>query len=390
MNDPSRVILPPPNRAAVPQHPDIHAHWSQWQEDQVLHIVVPYSNCFRWRTRRELVNDCIRHLRGMANVDLHVVELAYGDRPFEVTGSHGNDVQLRTGSELWHKEQLINIGVSQFPTDWKYGAYVDGDFHFTRHDLAIEAIHQLQHYDFVQLFSSYADLSGETYGTGHRPLRVNNGFAYNYVQNGYCLPEGYENGGWKQAAVEGYYGSQTEPTQYEATQNETTTTAGPKLGVGATGGAWAWRRSAFDTVGGMLDTCALGHGDWFMTFGLVGEPAPDMHVNGYSADYRGAIAAWQRNAAKLYKNIGYVDSFATHHFHGAKSRRGYSSRDILLVKNQFSPTTDLTRDWQGVYTLSGNKPAMRDDFRRYFISRSEDDPGLYGDAPAPVKAPAGK
>ncbi len=91
--------------------------------------MIPYSNCFRWRTRRELVNDCIRHLRGMANVDLHVVELAYGDRPFEVTGGHVNDVQLRTESELWHKEQLINIGVSRFPVDWKYGAYVDGDFH---------------------------------------------------------------------------------------------------------------------------------------------------------------------------------------------------------------------------------------------------------------------
>ena len=375
MNVSSSGTVPASNRMASLQHPDIHAPWSQWQEELVLHIVVPYSNCFRWRTRRELVNDCIRHLRQMANVDLHVVELAYGDRPFEVTGGHVNDVQLRTASELWHKEQLINIGVSRFPADWKYGAYVDGDFHFTRHDLAIEAIHQLQHYDFAQLFSSYADLSGETYGTGHRPLRINNGFAYNYIQNGYRLPEGYANGGWRQAAAGDSYGS----------EYDSATLAGAKLGVGATGGAWAWRRSAFDAVGGMLDVCALGHGDWFMTFGLVGEDAPDMHVDGYTADYRNTVAAWQRNAAKLNKNIGYVDCFATHHFHGAKSRRGYSSRDTLLVKNQFSPTTDLKKDWQGVYALSGNKPAMRDDFRRYFISRSEDDPGLYGDVPAAVK-----
>ena len=64
----------------------------------------------------------------------------------------------------------------------------------------------------------------------------------------------------------------------------------------------------------MLDICALGHGDWFMTFGLVGETAPDMHANGYTADYLGALAAWQHNAAKLNKNIGYVDDFATHQF----------------------------------------------------------------------------
>jgi len=348
-------------------HPDQHIPWSQWSEEQTLHIVVPYSNPFRWRTRRELVNDCIRHLRGMANVDLHVVELTYGDRPFEVTGGNPNDVQLRTNCELWHKEQLINQGVARFPFGWRYGGYIDGDFHFTRHDMALEAIHQLQHYDFVQLFSSYADLSGETYGTGHRPLRINNGFAYNYIQSGYQLPQGFVNGGWKvSGADDGYYAAMM---------------AGPpKMGVGATGGAWAWRRSAFDIVGGMLDVCVLGHADWFQTFGLVGEEAPDMHVSGYTKDYIGRIRAWQSNAAKLKKNIGYVDCFATHNFHGAKSRRGYSSRDMILVKHQFDPSTDLRMDWQGIWQLTPDKPALRDDIRRYFISRSEDDLGLYGDA----------
>lgn len=365
------TVVYTPSTTEILKHPDSHIPWSQWSEDQTLHIVVPYSNYFRWRTRRELVNDAIRHLEALPNIDLHVVELAFGDRPFEVTGGRRNDIQLRTSSELWHKEMLINVGVARFPVGWKYGGYIDGDFTFTRHDLALETIHQLQHYSFVQCFSSYADLTGESYGSGHRPMRVNNGFAYNYIQNGYRLPDGYLNGGWKKVGSQDddYYGAMM---------------AGAKLGVGATGGAWAWRREAFDTVGGMLDVCALGHGDWFMTFGLVGEDAPDMHVDGYTQDYRDAIAAWQRNAAKIQKNIGYVDCFATHHFHGAKSRRGYSSRDTLLVKHQFAPSIDLKRDWQGVYTLSGNKPAMRDDFRRYFISRSEDDPGLYTDVPKGV------
>ena len=353
-------------------HPDVHRPWSDWSEDQILHIVVPYSNPFRWRTRRELVNDAIRHLRGMANIDLHVVELAFGDRPFEVTGDDPNDVQLRTSCELWHKEQLINLGVSRFPVDWQYGGYVDGDFHFTRHDLGLEAIHQLQHYDFVQLFSQYADLSGETYGTGHRVLRVNNGFAFNYVQRGCQLPEGFLNGGWKTpGSVDDQY--------YEMALGLV-----PK-GVGATGGAWAWRRKAFDRLGGMLDSCILGHGDWFMAFGLVGEDAPDMHVDGYTSNYRQAIATWQRNALRLKKNVGYVDAFATHNFHGAKSRRGYSSRDMILVNNQFDPVKDLRRDWQGIWELTPDKPGLRDDIRRYFITRSEDDPNLYGDAPKKLK-----
>jgi hypothetical protein len=141
---------------------------------------------------------------------------------------------------------------------------------------------------------------------------------------------------------------------------------------------WAFRRSAFDTVGGLLDKCVLGHGDWFMTFGLAGEEAPDMHINNYTADYRASITAWQRNAAKLKKNIGYVDGFAVHHFHGSKVRRAYSHRDQILVRNEFEPTTDLRADWQGIYQLTPDKPQLRDDIRRYFISRSEDDPNLYG------------
>jgi hypothetical protein len=315
------------------------------------------------------VNDAIRHLRQMPNVDLHVVELAYGDRPWEVTGGHPHDVQLRTSCELWHKEQLINVGVSHFPADWRYGAYVDGDFHFTRHDLALEAIHQLQHYDFVQLFSQYADLSGKTYGTGNRVLRVNNGFAYNYVQRGFQLPDGFGHGGWRVP------GCPDDPYGYEMSL------AAAPTGVGATGGAWAFRRSAFDIVGGMLDGCILGHADWFQTFGLVGEDAPDMHVDGYTSNYREHIASWQKRAARLKKNIGYVDAFATHGFHGAKSKRGYSSRDLILVKHAFDPVYDLRRDWQGIWELTPDKPGLRDDIRRYFATRGEDDPNPYADAP---------
>lgn len=367
--------MPPVNHSLA--HPDIHQPWAEWSEDQTLHVAVCYSNPFRWRTRRELANDCIRHLAGSPNVKLYIGELAYGDRPFEVTApgiSNRNrmvdaefsdsitNIQLRTTCELFHKENILNRVIQHFPTGWKNGAYIDADFHLTRHDWALETIHQLQHYDFVQPFSTYTDLSGETYGTGHLPLSNRCGFAFSYIQNGYRLPKGFSNGGWRTPGGDDHY--------YGAI-------AGPR-GVGATGGMWAFRRTAFDTVGALLDKCILGHGDWFMTFGLVGEEAPDMHIDGYSEDYRKAIIAWQNNAAKLKKNIGYVDCHAIHHFHGSKIRRAYSNRDMILVKNKFSPTTDLRPDYQGIYQLTPDKPQLRDDIRRYFLSRTEDDPNLYG------------
>jgi len=91
-------------------------------------------------------------------------------------------------------------------------------------------------------------LTGETYGTGHRPLRVNNGFAYNYIQNGYRLPDGYESGGWKQAATGTGYDAGGYTLTYHDLMNGSvaqastrTSSGGPGVGatgVGATGGAW--------------------------------------------------------------------------------------------------------------------------------------------------------
>lgn len=339
-------------------HPDLHAAASDWSEDQVLHVASVTSNPFRWRTRRELANDFRRHIESMPNTELHMLELAYGDRPFEVTSlSNPNDIQLRTNFEMFHKENLANLAVRSFPPDWKYGALIDADFHFTRHDVALETIHQLQHYDFVQMFSSYVDLSGETYGMGHRPLHTNNGFVYNYITNGYKLPTGYGPGGWKVPKGGGY----------DAMMQ------GKYVPVGATGGAWAFRRSAFDAVGGFLDRCILGHGDWFTAFGFLGEDARDMRFTGYHSAYQNYITAWQSRAATaLRKNIGYVDCHATHAWHGPKSRRGYSSRDAILVKHQYDPVRDVFPDWQGVLQLTPGKPGLRDDIRAYFISRSED------------------
>jgi hypothetical protein len=342
------------------QHPDAHQPFAEWSERETLHVASAYSNPFRWRARRELANDFRRHMESCANVKFYFGELAYGDRPFEVTDRAQNplDVQLRTQYELWHKCNILNRVIQTFPPGWRYGAYVDADFHLTRHDWALEAIHQLQHYDWVQCFSSYADLSGELYGQGHRIIRTNNGFAFNYIQNNFSIPTGYSPGGWRTGDIDDDY--------YEAAMG-----VKPR-GVGATGGAWAFRRSAFDAVGGLLDKCILGHGDWFMAFGLVGEDAPDMHIGGYTKDYLDCILSWQRNASRLKKNIGYVDCFATHHWHGPKMKRAYSSRDLILVKHKFSPTYDLRPDYQGIYQLSPDKPGLRDAIRHYFTSRCED------------------
>ena len=321
-------------------HPDVHAPWKQWSEEATLHVACAYSNPLRWRTRRVLMNDFRQHMSSSANVALHAGELAYGDRPFEVTGDDPLDVQLRTVHELWHKENILNTVIQRFPADWKYGAIIDADFHMTRRDWALEAIQQLQHYDFVQLFTTYADLSAD-----HRPYRVMPSFAWKHL-----------NGGQGSGSY-GAYGSS---------------------GPGATGGAWAFRRSAFEAVGGLLDVCILGSADWHMAFGLAGKANTAPEITRCSPPYIQAVHGWQERAAVLKQNIGYVSNHAIHHFHGSKVFRAYGERWKILRENDYNPATDIVRDWQGIWQLAGNKPKLRDEIRGYFRARNEDDPGLRG------------
>ncbi len=318
------------------RHPDAFYASGAWSEAQTLHVAAAYSNPKRWATRRRTFNDFRRHLAGAANVTLHVGELAHGDRPFEVTdASHPFDHQWRTRDELWHKENLLNLVVSRFPADWQYGAYLDGDFHMTRPDWALETIHLLQHFDWVQLFSSYSDL-----GPDHRPLNVVPGFAYNWVEKRGRVPTGYQDG--------------------------------------SPGGGWAFRRSAFETCGGLLDICILGAGDSYMACGLAGTGSSHPETRNGRPEYRQAVAAWQERAGRLRGNISYLANHALHYWHGSKAARGYGTRWKILRDFSFNPHTDLFRDWQGLYQLTPDKPGLRDALRRYFASRNEDDPSLGG------------
>src|SRR5258708_12954593 len=97
------------------KHPDVHTPWRAWSDKQILHVAVAYSNPVRWASRRVLMNDFRQHMRASANVVLHVGELAYGDRPFEVTGDDPTDVQLRTSPELFPTANIFNLLPHPFP-----------------------------------------------------------------------------------------------------------------------------------------------------------------------------------------------------------------------------------------------------------------------------------
>jgi hypothetical protein len=358
-------------------HPNAHHSEHAWNEEQTLHVVSVCFNPQRWTTRAELARDFRYRLRREPNVRLHFVEVSFGDRPFTIThDKHPDDIQLRTSQELWLKENALNIGIQHFPVGWKYGAYLDADFDFTRRDWALEAIHQLQHHHWVQLFAETIYLSGATIrGQGHRSIMTKPSFAKRYFESGLQPPAQKEkvvlkNG--KEVVVPDAKCPNPYPYPYpDITGTKYRYPGGP-------GGGWAFTQHGFNAVGGLLDICICGSADIFMAYGLVGGfNHLEWSLHQYAEDYRVTIQKWQHRAFEAIQgDIGFVDTVALHHWHGPMSKRGYNQRDNILIKNEYSPTQDIYRDAQGLYQITPNKPRLRMELREYFKSRCEDIPHL--------------
>jgi len=303
--------------------------------DAPLYVVTPIINPSRYRSRYNLYRNFSKYIMDAGAV-LYTVEVAFGDREFEITNELcENHIQLRTTHELWHKENLINIGVSRLPSDWKYVAWIDADVNFARPDIVSETIHQLQHFSIVQMFSQAMDL-----GPQHQPLASFNGFVAQWIKNAGVVPEKME-----------------------------------EYGVWHPGYAWACTRQAWDHLGGLLDFGIIGSGDRYMACGLIGEMAQALSQDliRECPVYTEWCFEWQKRAQLYIKqNIGFVDGLLLHYFHGAKKNRGYFNRPQVLWQNQFDPSKDIKRDWQGMYQLTDTKPKLRDQLRAYFRSRQED------------------
>lgn len=307
-----------------------------------LYLVSAVSNPERWYSRYKNYHIFQKHIEDSGAI-LYTVELAFGDRLYELTSQNNHrHIRVRSRSELWHKENLINIGISRLPESWKYAAYLDADIVLTRPDWVVETVHQLQHYDWVQLFSTYSDLLPD--GTSGRPLPS----FMKLFRDG--LPS-------ESVAERASYGR-----------------AGRQKGQlwGAPGGGWAFRREAIDRVGGLLDVCILGSGDYHMTVALVGSVNRHTDLRMGLPGYEGSIREWSQRASSPRMAVGYLNSHALHHWHGPRDSRGYAVRSEILKRHQFDPTVDLRRDTVGVLHWSGNKPDLEEDVRQYFRSRDED------------------
>jgi hypothetical protein len=295
-------------------------------------VVATVSNPARYRSRYALL-ERFRTAVNRAGANLMLVEVTLGDRPPEVMGP--GDLRLYTRDEIWQKECALNLGVSRLPSDWRYVAWIDADVEFVNPEWKDETVEALQHHSVVQMFRTAVDLGPEG-----QALNTHRSFAAAYAVDD--------------------------------------VRAAPKTGSGAQGYpqhpgyAWAMRRDAWNSVGGLFDTAILGSADHHMAGALIGR-VHEFRPPGISPAYRRRLDTWQDRAAALHKDLGVLEGTLLHHWHGPKAARKYRDRWKILLHHGYDPDQDLQRDWQLLHRLSARGERLRRDLRAYLHSRREDD-----------------
>jgi hypothetical protein len=326
-----------------------------------LHVITVVTNPQRFYSRYRLYRG-FEKMCAEAGAVLTTIELAVRDRHHEITcHTNPNHLQLRSPDVLWHKENLLNVGVRhvlwRYP-DAEYFAWVDADVQFARPDWATETIQQLQIYRVVQMWSHAIDLGPEL-----QPIAQCQSFCSSYLKDRSLLKprSGVRRG-------KGLFAERI------AGRDAYTKPQGP--GLLHTGYAWAARRSALTDLGGFGDIGVLGSGDRHMAYALVGEVAHSI-PGGLHPTYGAYWQEWQARAEQyVQRKVGVVPGTLLHYWHGAKRDRRYGDRWQILRQNAFDWTKDLKKDMQGVWQLTERNWQLRDDILGYFASRNEDEVSL--------------
>lgn len=330
-------------------------------------VVTCVTNPCRYKRRYQLYWD-FAELCHQAGVNLVTVEVAFGDRQFMVTQpSNRFHLQLRGEHELWLKENTLNLGIRHACSlatslnlpPVREVAWVDADCRSSRpfKQWMDETWHQLQHYEFVQMWETLIDLDlNYNVVTAAQPS-----FMANYVKYGRPSPEVFrkmQHDSMMSGVTEAYPGG----------------TPGVGSIFGRPGLAWAANLDALNKVGGLIDCSILGAGDYYMAHGLLG--TLNTINRGFSNDHIKYMLNWQDRAVNwIKKDVGYVPGTVLHDFHGKKVNRAYGTRGKILSENKYNPHTDIKYDGQGLLQLETWSPRqirLRDQIREYFRARDED------------------
>lgn len=277
---------------------------------------------------------------------LLVVELAFGDRPFQVSDADADRVErLRSSTVLWHKERLINLGVAALPASCEAVAWLDGDVLFEHDGWVAESIRTLDEVAVLQPYDRVCWL-----GPGERSAPAAASVARDEPHHvpGFAATLRGETGDrrrWLLAAFERH---------------------------GHTGFAWVARRDVVSD--GLYDRAVLGGGDIINAHAMAGDDdflrGRNLYCRWMSVPERGAVERWGRDMARRTGGrLGVVPGRILHLFHGAIASRRYVERLAILRDEVFDPEVDIAADASGCWRWATSKASLHERVGEYFKGR---------------------
>jgi hypothetical protein len=302
--------------------------------DSTLHVIAVVSNPFNFKNRLRLSRDFLKRMDSEYGVTMYIVELIYPglNECFQLASDKNpRHLQLKVDKPLWHKENMINLGVQKLlPKNWKAMAWIDADIEFESPYWAKNTLKVLNGCrDVIQLFSHAIDMD-----SNKDAMNIFSSFGFMYEK-----------------------------------EREYTRTGILKLFH--PGYAWACTRNAYNKMGGLIDFAILGSGDQHIAMSLVGIGKSSANSN-VNSEYMNKILEFEKRCKNL--RLGYIPGVIRHHYHGSKSNRKYVERWSILVKYNFNPLTHITINKDGVIIPTESCPKeLLDDIMEYFRERKEDD-----------------
>jgi hypothetical protein len=297
-----------------------------------LHVVLVISNPCLYARRYILIKEFIQRMElEETDVIIYVVEMAYGSQRFIITDQKNpRHLQLRTRYPLWHKENMVNLGIKRLlPKGWKAVAWIDSDIDFENVTWAKDTLKILNgSRDIVQLFSHCVDMNHK-----EETMSVFTSFGHQFTKG---LP----------------YSKQLNRFWHP-------------------GYAWACSRKAYEKMGGLYEQAILGSGDNIMSLCLIKKGLHALN-DGSSEDYKNSVLAFQERVKTL--RLGYVPGVIRHFFHGSKANRKYGDRWKILIEHGFEPSRHLVTSDQGILIPTVDCPlGLLSDILDYFKERNEDE-----------------
>lgn len=289
-----------------------------------LHVIIPFFNITNSLIRIQNLEKCIKHLQFCENVILYIAE-GYIDNPnFEnhnlLKNENINYIKYKMTSPLWIKENLINLTISKFPSDWEYVAWIDSDIIFLNFNFANHAIQKLQNNDIIQLFRSvsFVDKNGDIY-------TETDGKNKHIILLGFIL-------------------------SYKKYQK-----------YGHPGFAWAMKKSFYEKIEGLFEYNIIGAADLLMAQACINQK---FNYSNPSEEFKNLINDYYHKFINV--KFDYIQGHIFHLYHGLLNSREYDDRWKILINHKFAPSKDLIKNNNIIQIINKN---LEKDIFDYFKRR---------------------